>query len=201
MHIDVETTTTTTIPSVFESQILEKIIEPHVPETQITDIPQETPFPNLNTNDYAVLNQNLENILLLSPISIETLSPDSSPIISNYLIIHPLYKPLTMDEIIIPSDLMLPILETLTRNSIDIERPSELIPRSELNKIQIKPLRRPKPSVPLPYKKPYQFFKNSEPDLELLANAFHKSLMYMGGACKPPLTIIKLRGELANLYL
>jgi hypothetical protein len=80
----------------------------------------------------------------------------------------------------IPSYLILSILETLTRISVDIDSPLELIPRFELNKIQIKPLRRlkssPKP-IPLPYKKPYQFFnKNSEPILELLTNVFHISL-------------------------
>jgi hypothetical protein len=81
-----------------------------------------------------------------------------------------------MDEIMIPSYLILPIIEKLTKNSVDIESSSELIPRSELNKIQIKPLRRLKPSpkpVPLAYKKPHQFFnRNSEPILELLQMLF-----------------------------
>jgi hypothetical protein len=88
-----------------------------------------------------------------------------------------------MDEIMIPLELILPILETLTKNSVDIESSFELIPRSKLNKIQMKPLRRLKPSpkpVPLPYKNPYQFFnRNSEPIFELLTNAFHISLKSM----------------------
>jgi hypothetical protein len=185
MHIDVETTTTTTIPQNSEPQILEKIIETHVPEPQIPETLQQSLLPIIYTTDSIILNQNLENTLPLSPIHIETLSPNSPTINSEALIIHLQYQPLTMDEIIIALDLILPIHETLSRSSIDIERPTELIPRYELNKIQIRPLRRPKPSqkpLSLSYKKPYQFFTHSEPNIELLKNVFHdglKSLIYM----------------------
>jgi hypothetical protein len=173
------------IPPVFEPQILEMVPKPHVSEPQIIEPLQETPLPNIGSNESNVLNKNIENILPLSPIHIETLSPDSPTITSDALIIHPKYQPLTLDEIIILLDLILLILETLTSNSVDIERPTKLIPRYELNKIQIRPLRRPKPSqkpLSLSYKKPYQFFTHSEPNIELLKNVFHdglKSLIYM----------------------
>jgi hypothetical protein len=146
MHIDVETTTTTTIPQNSEPQILEKIIETHVPEPQIPETLQQSLLPIIYTTDSIILNQNLENTLPLSPIHIETLSPNYPTINSEALIIHLQYQPLTMDEIIIALDLILPIHETLSRSSIDIERPTELIPRYELNKIQIKSLKRTKPS-------------------------------------------------------
>jgi hypothetical protein len=174
MHIDVETTTTTTI-----SKTLEPILEPHIiepiPEPQIVEQgaepQQETPLPNLGIKDPDLLRiitqgrKRLEN-----RISSNTTQTQ--------------HQPLTLDEIVIPSYLIPHILDTLTKNSIDVEKPenfihSHLISRSEFNQIQIITHNRPKLEpklVSLPYKKPYQFFKNSEPDLELLTNAFHKSL-------------------------
>jgi hypothetical protein len=54
-----------------------------------------------------------------------------------------------VEEIVIPLEQILPILETLTRNSIDIESSSDLVHVSALRKITIKPLKHQKSSPKL----------------------------------------------------
>jgi hypothetical protein len=165
MHVDVETIIQPITSQNIEPQILENIHETQIPEQipeQQIEMSQENPLSDLDASTIF----NIEHNIPLSPISIETIPLDSPPTESDALIIHPLYKHLTMDEIVIPSDQILPILKTLTRNSIDIESSSELIHASALRKITIKPLKHQKssPKPKLPYKKPYQFFnQNSEP--------------------------------------
>jgi hypothetical protein len=171
MHVDVETIIQPITSKNIQPQILENIHETQIPEQQI-EMSQENPLSDLDASTIF----NIEHNIPLSPISIETIPLDSPPTESDALIIHPLYKHLTMDEIVIPSDQILPILKTLTRNSIDIESSSELIHASALRKITIKPLKHQKssPKPKLPYKKPYQFFnQNFEPILELLTSVIH----------------------------
>jgi hypothetical protein len=184
MHVDTETiippnTSTNPEPQTLENiseipqenLILEPVIETHIPQpVSLLQLP-------ISEQCDAVTKFNLEHHIPLSPVSIELLPSDSPPKEQ----IFPLYKPLSLDEIVIPSDHILPILETLTVNSVDIESSSDLSPVSALKKIQIKPLKRqrssPKPKPNLLYKKPYKFFnQNSEPIIELLTNAIHISL-------------------------
>jgi hypothetical protein len=185
MHVDTEFIIPPNSSQIPEPQTLETISETHIPEQQneipqenlipdhITETPLPEPSPVPHFNIYELCDAstifNLEHNIPLSPISIELLPPDSLP--KEQII--PLYKPLSLDEIVIPYDQILPILETLTMNSVDIESSSNLSPVSALKKIQIKPLKRqrsspkPKPKPKLPYKKPYLFLnQNYEPDLE-----------------------------------
>jgi hypothetical protein len=165
MHIDTEIIIPPNTSTNPEPQILEDISEiPQenpIPEPVVeTHIPQPVSLIQLPISEQcdAVTKFNVEHHIPLSPISIKSLPPDSPPKEQ----IFPLYKPLSLDEIVIPSDQILPILETLTMNSVDIESSSELSPVSTLKKIQIKPLKHqkstPKPKPNLPYKKPYKFF-------------------------------------------
>jgi hypothetical protein len=83
-----------------------------------------------------------------------------------------------MDEIVIPSDQMLPLLESLTSHYIDIEsspEPPSWYPNSTIRKIQIKPLK-PKKPEPKPELKPEPVNQNSELDVELLTSVIHISL-------------------------
>jgi hypothetical protein len=175
MHVDVETIIQPITSQNIEPQILENIHETQIPEQipeQQIEMSQENPLSDLDASTIF----NIEHNIPLSPISIETIPLDSPPTESDALIIHPLYKHLTMDEIVIPSDQILPILEILTRNSIDIENSSELIPASALRKITIKPLKHQKssPKPKLPYKKPYN--SSTKTLNQLLTSAIHISL-------------------------
>jgi hypothetical protein len=120
---------------------------------------------------------NLEHNIPLSPISVETLPIDSPPSSFGEQAL-PIYQPLTLNDLVIPSDQALPLLENLTRHFIDIESSLEQ-PDSTLKKIKIKPLKlkKPSPKLNLPYKEPYKFFnQNSEPITELLTSAIRISL-------------------------
>ncbi|KAK2374113.1 hypothetical protein QL285_075095 [Trifolium repens] len=92
----------------------------------------------------------------------------------------PSYKPLTIDELSLPSDFALPILEDLLKAEINVD--DDLIttlkdPFDEIRKIKIIPLKRKRPEPTIPFNKNQPFFNhNSEPNLELLDNAISISL-------------------------
>ncbi|KAK2436293.1 hypothetical protein QL285_021295 [Trifolium repens] len=104
-------------------------------------------------------------------------TPPSTPLIHG-----PSYKPLTMDELIIPVDFALPIQERLMKEAIDID--DEPMPLSlssnqtiELSKIKIIPLKRKRPEPTIPFNRNHPFFNPiSEPNLELVDIAISISL-------------------------
>jgi hypothetical protein len=76
-----------------------------------------------------------------------------------------------MDEIVIPSDKMLPLLESLTKHYTDIAsslEPPSWYPNSTVRKMQIKPL---EPLKPVP--KPEPVNQIPEPNVELLTSAIN----------------------------
>ncbi|KAK2403177.1 hypothetical protein QL285_052638 [Trifolium repens] len=92
----------------------------------------------------------------------------------------PSYKPLTIDELSLPTDFALPILEDLLKAEINVN--DDLIttlkdPFDEIRKIKIIPLKRKRPEPTIPFNKNQPFFNhNSEPNLELLDNVISISL-------------------------
>ncbi|WJX62249.1 NADH:ubiquinone reductase (H(+)-translocating) [Trifolium repens] len=92
----------------------------------------------------------------------------------------PSYKPLTIDELSLPTDFALPILEDLLKAGINVD--DDLIttlkdPFDEIRKIKIIPLKRKRLEPTIPFNKNQPFFNhNSEPNLELLDNAISISL-------------------------
>ncbi|KAK2404933.1 hypothetical protein QL285_054234 [Trifolium repens] len=104
----------------------------------------------------------------------ESQTPPSEPIYG------PFYKPLTIDELSLPTDFALPILEDLLKAEINVD--DDIIttlkdPFDEIRKIKIIPLKRKRPEPTIPFNKNQPFFNhNSEPNLELLDNAISISL-------------------------
>jgi hypothetical protein len=140
--------------------------EPHIhnspnhnadPEPTVVEIPfTETSQPNIPT----------------SPIPSDTQNPESSP--ASPLNYGPNYKSLTLEEIILPIDFALPILEQLLKQDINVD--DDLIPIN-LSKIKIIPLKRKQPEPSIPFDQNHPFFNPiSEPNLELLDNAISISL-------------------------
>jgi hypothetical protein len=102
-------------------------------------------------------------------------TPPSTPLIHG-----PSYKPLTVEEVILPVDFALPILEDYLKKQIDIDdepislslSPNQNI---DLSKIRIIPLKRKRPTIP--FNKDHPFFNPiSEPNLELIDIAISISL-------------------------
>jgi hypothetical protein len=184
MHVGTETIIPPNTLQNHEPQNLENISEitqeNPIPEPVIeTHIPQHISLLQLPISEQcdAVTKFNLEHHIPLSPISLETISVDSptSPPSDQAL---PSYQSLSVNEIVILSDQMLPLLENLTRHFTNIVSSPEHS-SSVLRKIQIKPLKlkKPSPKPNLPYKEPYKFFNQlSEPIIELLTSAIHISL-------------------------
>ncbi|KAK2428761.1 hypothetical protein QL285_027256 [Trifolium repens] len=87
----------------------------------------------------------------------------------------PSYKPLTIDELVLPIDFAFPIHERLLKEAIEIDdEPMSLSqnPDIDLSKIKIKPLKRkrPEPTIPFDQTKPF-FNPSSEPNIEQLGSA------------------------------
>ncbi|KAK2403123.1 hypothetical protein QL285_052587 [Trifolium repens] len=104
-------------------------------------------------------------------------TPPSTPLIHG-----PSYKPLTVEEVILPVDFALPIQERLIKEAIDIDdepislslSPNQNI---DLSKIRIIPLKRKRPEPTIPFNKDHPFFNpTSEPNLELIDIAISISL-------------------------
>jgi hypothetical protein len=147
------------------------------PETQIPSNTTTIPHPETLENISEIPQENLNPETInesqpaypLSPIAVETISIDQT---------IPTSQPLTMDELVVPSDQMLPLHESLTRHFIFIEdqfEPPRWNPKIDIRNIQIKPLKRKKPEPKLPYREPYPTLnQNSEPNVELLTSAIYK---------------------------
>ncbi|WJX51640.1 hypothetical protein P8452_37817 [Trifolium repens] len=102
-------------------------------------------------------------------------TPPSTPLIHG-----PSYKPLTVEEVILPVDFALPILEDYLKKQIDIDDEPISLSLSQnqnidLSKIRIIPLKRKRPTIP--FNKDHPFFNPiSEPNLELIDIAISISL-------------------------
>jgi hypothetical protein len=171
MHVDIEQETMHADNEPETHQVLsntqipsDTITTPH-PETLETV--SETPQENLNTETII----ETQPAYPLHPIAVETILTDQT--ITNS-------QPLTMDDLVIPSDQMLPLLESLTRHFIFIDdqfEPPRWNPKIDIRNIKIIPLKRKKPEPKLPYREPYPTLnQNSEPNVELLSNAINISL-------------------------
>jgi hypothetical protein len=110
-------------------------------QTQNDDIPLSkppTPQPEQNNSELQIAQPEQIQQPPSEPITNNTSSPPSP-------IFGPAYKPLTMDELILPVDFALPILERMLKEAINID--DEPIPLSlnqtlDLRKIKILPLKR-----------------------------------------------------------
>ncbi|KAK2397478.1 hypothetical protein QL285_059047 [Trifolium repens] len=104
-------------------------------------------------------------------------TPPSTPLIHG-----PSYKPLTVEEVILPVDFALPIQERLMKEAIDIDDEPISLSLSlnqniDLSKIRIIPLKRKRPEPTIPFNKDHPFFNpTSEPNLELIDIAISISL-------------------------
>ncbi|KAK2428010.1 hypothetical protein QL285_026553 [Trifolium repens] len=87
----------------------------------------------------------------------------------------PSYKPLTVDELVLPIDFAFPIHERLLKEAIDIDDEPISLSQNldiDLSKIKITPLKRkrPEPIIPFDQTKPF-FNPSSEPNIEQLGSA------------------------------
>jgi hypothetical protein len=163
VNISIQTTTTTTIPQIFEQTA--KPQQETLPPTLVVTNPE---LNRIIVQGRETLN-NLIHEQQEPPIPSSEIQPIPPNITSDVLVTKTQHQPLTMDEIVIPTHLISQILETLTQNFVDVESPTKSfqtpsIIRSELSQIQIRTCKRPKLVCP-PYKRPYQFFNNSKPNL------------------------------------
>jgi hypothetical protein len=107
--------------------------------------PEQTHIPTSEKCD-DIPSDNQEHHIPQSPVLIETIDIDTPP--SSPLTFGPAYKPLTLDEIITPSDQMLPLMENIIMQSVDIDDSPESLspyPKINISNIKIKPLKRKKP--------------------------------------------------------
>ncbi|KAK2356496.1 hypothetical protein QL285_093825 [Trifolium repens] len=88
------------------------------------------------------------------------------------------YKPLTIEELCLPIDFALPILEDLLKAEINVDDDIITIdPFDKIKRIKIIPLKRKRPEPTIPFNRNQPFFNyNSEPNLELLESAINISL-------------------------
>ncbi|WJX19324.1 NADH:ubiquinone reductase (H(+)-translocating) [Trifolium repens] len=102
----------------------------------------------------------------------EPQTPSSEPIYG------PSYKPLTIEELCLPTDFALPILEDLLKAEINVDDDIITIdPFDKIKRIKIIPLKRKRPEPIIPFNRSQPFFNyNSEPNLELLSSAINVSL-------------------------
>ncbi|KAK2382847.1 hypothetical protein QL285_070360 [Trifolium repens] len=157
--------------------------EPEIPLPQNDETSQfkpHSPPPSDICDDSTIDNQ--EHHISTSPTLSEHLD---NTLLSSPLSYGPNYKPLTIDDLNLPSDFALPILEDLLKAEINID--DDIIttsknPFDEIRKIKIIPLKRkrPEPTIPFNINKPF-FNPNSEPNLELLDNAISISLKKFKG--------------------
>ncbi|KAK2375783.1 hypothetical protein QL285_076651 [Trifolium repens] len=102
----------------------------------------------------------------------EPQTPSSEPIYG------PSYKPLTIYELSLPTEFVLPIQEALLKAKINVDDDIITIdPFDKIKRIKIIPLKRKRPEPTIPFNRNQPFFNyNSEPNLELLDSAINVSL-------------------------
>ncbi|KAK2382255.1 hypothetical protein QL285_069803 [Trifolium repens] len=116
-----------------------------------------------------------------SPTITELSTPEPTPepqTTSSEPIYDPVYKPLTIEELCLPIDFALPILEDLLKAEINVDDDIITIdPFDKIKRIKIIPLKRKRPEPIIPFNRNQPFFNyNSEPNLELLESAINISL-------------------------
>ncbi|WJX61598.1 NADH:ubiquinone reductase (H(+)-translocating) [Trifolium repens] len=157
--------------------------EPEKQTPQNVEMPQSkphTPPPSDQCDD--IPSDNQDHHISTSSTPSETLD---NTLPSSTLSYGPNYKPLTIDELNLPTDFALPILEDLLKAEINVD--DDIIttsknPFDEIRKIKIIPLKRKRPEPTIPFNRNQPFFNpNSEPNLELLDNAISISLKKFKG--------------------
>jgi hypothetical protein len=179
MHFEQEINDTIIVSELDQIPLQTSIPEQPIQNVEVTPEPQ---IPNFEQCD-DIPSDNQEHHIPQTPVQIETIDNDTPPSScpSSPIPFGPAYKPLTMDEIIIPSDQMLPLMENIIMQSVDIDdssdEPPSLYPYINLSKLKIKPLKRKKPEPTIPFSRAQPFFNPvSEPNLELLNIAINISL-------------------------
>ncbi|KAK2423122.1 hypothetical protein QL285_033597 [Trifolium repens] len=150
--------------------------EQNYSEPQIAQ-PEQIQQPPSDQCDY-IPSDNKEHHITNEPTPSEPITNNTSS--SPSPILGPVYKPLTKDELILPVDFALPILESMLKEAINIDDDTitlSLNQTIDLSKIKRIPLKRkrPEPTIPFDINQPF-FNSNSEPNLELLDNAISSSL-------------------------
>ncbi|WJX53062.1 NADH:ubiquinone reductase (H(+)-translocating) [Trifolium repens] len=152
-------------------------IDPPIPEPPIQTSPTFTPAQDevMNHSEHTIAEPSTPQPEPSTPEpSPEPQTPQSEPIYG------PSFKPLTIDELILPTDFALPILEDLLKAEINVDDDIITTPKdpfAEIRRIKIIPLKRKRPEPTIPFNTNQPFFNhNSEPNLELLGNAINISL-------------------------
>ncbi|KAK2424362.1 hypothetical protein QL285_034730 [Trifolium repens] len=152
----------------------------HSPPSSLADIEQEDPPIFTPAQDEVMTHS--DHITTRTPTPQPELStpeptpepqtPSSEPIYGS------VYKPLTIEELCLPIDFALPILEDLLKAEINVDDDIITIdPFDKIKRIKIIPLKRKRPEPTIPFNRNQPFFNyNSEPNLELLESAINISL-------------------------
>jgi hypothetical protein len=139
--------------------------------------PDKTKIPTSDQCD-DIPSTNQEHHFSKSPAPTEIIDNDTLP--PSPLTFGPIYKPLTVDELILPVDFALPILEALLKEAVNIDDDLETTSLNhsiDQSRIKIIPLKRKKPEPTIPFNRNHPFFNPiSEPNLELLDIAISISL-------------------------
>ncbi|WJX83170.1 hypothetical protein P8452_65848 [Trifolium repens] len=156
--------------------------EPQIqsPPSSLADIEQEDP-PTFTPAQDEVMTHS-DHITTKPPTPQPELStPEPTPepqTPSSEPIYGPSYKPLTIEELCLPTDFALPILQDLLKAEINVDDDIITIdPFDKIKRIKIIPLKRKRPEPTIPFNRNQPFFNyNSEPNLELLSSAINVSL-------------------------
>jgi hypothetical protein len=165
-----ELPTQTSVPESHSQNIEIAHPEPNTPQPEPSEQTQTPPSDKFDDHP----SDHQEHHISTSPTPSETMNntPPSSPISYGSS-----YKPLTIDELSLPSDFALPILENMLKQQVDIDDEPATISRRDLKKIKIIHSKRKKPEPTIPFNRNHPFFNpTSEPNLELLDIAISISL-------------------------
>ncbi|KAK2429828.1 hypothetical protein QL285_028231 [Trifolium repens] len=167
--------TTSNLPS--DSPLPEPQIQS--PPSSLADIEQEDPPTFTPAQDEVITHS--DHITKPPTPQPELSTPEPTPepqTTSSEPIYDPVYKPLTIEELCLPIDFALPILEDLLKAEINVDDDIITIdPFDKIKRIKIIPLKRKRPEPTIPFNRNQPFFNyNSEPNLELLDSAINISL-------------------------
>ncbi|KAK2373927.1 hypothetical protein QL285_074928 [Trifolium repens] len=167
--------TTSNLPS--DSPLPEPQIQS--PLSSLADIEQEDPPTFTPAQDEVITHS--DHITKPPTPQPELSTPEPTPepqTTSSEPIYDPVYKPLTIEELCLPIDFALPILEDLLKAEINVDDDIITIdPFDKIKRIKIIPLKRKRPEPTIPFNRNQPFFNyNSEPNLELLESAINISL-------------------------
>ncbi|KAK2410860.1 hypothetical protein QL285_046199 [Trifolium repens] len=167
--------TTSNLPS--DSPLPEPQIQS--PPSSLADIEQEDPPTFTPAQDEVITHS--DHITKPPTPQPELSTPEPTPepqTTSSEPIYGPVYKPLTIEELCLPIDFALPILEDLLKAEINVDDDIITIdPFDKIKRIKIIPLKRKRPEPTIPFNRNQPFFNyNSEPNLELLESAINISL-------------------------